>query len=135
MQPYSYISCKIMQKLQKNWKMSIQFMDIFFINLNFIYLFWNWHAKLFKTGCLKKLHLTVIKRQKSRLVVVIHLKTDFCGFSNYTRWSILIYNPKYLLKYFIYEKMVLTKVDQDQEGHLTVPSILTLRSIFKVKWW
>ena len=30
--------------------------------------------------------------------------------------------------------MVGTKVDQDQGRHLTVPSIMTLRSIFKVKW-
>ena len=50
----------------------------------------------------------------------------------YTRWPILIYNPKYLLKYFMYEKMVRTKVDQERGGHLTVPSILTLRSFFKV---
>ena len=34
--------------------------------------------------------------------------------------SVLIYNPKYLLKYFIYEKMVRKKVDQDREGHLTI---------------
>ena len=51
----------------------------------------------------------------------------------YTRWPILIYNPKYLLKYFTYEKMVLTKVDQVRGGHLTVPSISTLKSIIKVK--
>ena len=37
----------------------------------------------------------------------------------YTRWPILIYNPKYLLKYFIYVNMVRTKVDQDRGGHLT----------------
>ena len=43
-----------------------------------------------------------------------------------TRWPILIYNPKYLLKYFIYEKMVWTKVDHDRGGHLT------FRLIFKV---
>ena len=52
----------------------------------------------------------------------------------YTRWPILIYNPKYLLKYFIYEKKVPAKVDPDRGGHFTAPSILTLRSIFKVKW-
>ena len=52
----------------------------------------------------------------------------------YTRWPILIYDPKYLLKHFIDEKMVRTKVDQDRGGHLSVPPILTLSSIFKVKW-
>ena len=34
----------------------------------------------------------------------------------YTGWSILIYNPKYLLKYFIYEKIVgqrLTRTEGD----------------------
>ena len=51
-----------------------------------------------------------------------------------TRWPILIYNPKYLLKYFfIYEKMVWRKIEQDRGANLTVPSILTMRSIFKVK--
>ena len=45
-----------------------------------------------------------------------------------------MYNPKYLLEYFIYVKMVWTKADQDRGGHLTVPYILTLRSKFKVKW-
>ena len=54
--------------------------------------------------------------------------------NKYTWWPILIYNPKYLLIYFIYEKMIRTKVDQDQGGHLTVSSILTLSLIFKVKW-
>ena len=34
-----------------------------------------------------------------------------------------MYNAKYLLKYFIYEKMVRTMVDQDRGGHFTVPSI------------
>ena len=60
-----------------------------------------------------------------------NMENDTC---EYTRWPILIYNPKYLLKYFIYEKMVQTKVDQDWGGLLTVSSILTLRSIFVVKW-
>ena len=40
----------------------------------------------------------------------------------------------HLLKYFIYEKIVRTKVAQDRGGHLNVPSVLTLWSIFKVKW-
>ena len=56
-----------------------------------------------------------------------HSKADFSYYSfpynavKYTGWPILIYNPKYLLKYFTYEKMVPTKVDQDQGGHLNVP--------------
>ena len=32
------------------------------------------------------------------------------SFLVYTQWPISIYNPKYLLKYFTYEKMVPTKV-------------------------
>ena len=50
-----------------------------------------------------------------------------------TRWAILTYNHKYLLKYLIYEKIVRTKVDQDRGRHLTVPSFLTSKPIFKVK--
>ena len=64
----------------------------------------------------------------------MNIQTNVYTEKLYTQWPISIYNPKYLLNYFIYEKMFRTKVDQDRGGHLTVPSILTLRSIFKVKW-
>ena len=71
-----------------------------------------------------------IKYLKKLILLIDYYNYDYW----YTRWPILIYNPKYLIKYFIYDKMVQTKVDQDRGAHLTVPSIFTLRLFFKVNF-
>ena len=52
----------------------------------------------------------------------------------YIQCPISIDRFKYLLKYAIWKKMIMTKIVKDSGGHLSVLMSLTFRSIFEVIW-